>query len=386
MKTSDLDFALKLAQPCVTSIDLVPVMTHYCFDKDKVFAYDEVSGIIVGLETDLHCALRGESLLPLVALAGQEITLEANGDANVSVRSGKSMKAELPALAPESFIYEEPRANDKTTIRFSLTDEFIIGLGICSAAVSDNPHYKERTAVMFVTGKNPVLYAYDGTALVKYTLSKPIGSERRPVLIPKSICDQIIGIKEKVKAKSEGIQVALSRQHMQVTFKNAKEFADFPVSLVGNLLTALTPEQFEETLAAFESWVKKAAKRSVFELPKGFYRAVDRTMIFVGGETEPHCCLSLLGLGLTIEGRSGLGETRTTLKVKTEQEATAELDPKRLAKYREMTTHIAMTAGQVALYDASDPKDAQLTYLVACWSDTVKKEKAKAKDDNGISG
>ncbi len=67
---TSLAFALRLAQPC-TRYDGAEILVHFCFDGDRLFAYDAIAAIIVDFPTGLHCAVRGEPLLKLVELAGR---------------------------------------------------------------------------------------------------------------------------------------------------------------------------------------------------------------------------------------------------------------------------------------------------------------------------
>lgn len=356
MKTDKLLFALKLAQPCVVSIDLIPVLQHFCFDKERLFAYDEVSAIVVGLDTKLHCALRGDTLLQLVSLAGEEVSLQPHAD-KVVFESGSTV-VDLPLLPPEEFTFEDPQAEGKGTIIFKLTDQRLQALEACAAGVGVDPRFKAQTAVTLVLGKKPAMYAFDGTSLVKCTLDDALGPTTRQVLIPKSVCDQIKSIMSALEIGATDVTMAIGKEHMSVTFAHD----EWNVKLIGHLL------QEEADVAAYEKAIEEAAdKLTLLPMDTEFAKAVDKVAVVVSNEVEKVCALDASGGQLRVSGEGSLGKACTTLKAPSKLKTSAKVDPERLLRYRGELKHIAIDKDRIAMYDSKTPDSSFLSYVAACY-------------------
>lgn len=357
MKTSDLHFALKLAQPCIVGIDLIPVLQHFCFEPGRVFSYDEVSAIIVKLDSELHCALRASTLLPLLELAGEKVTLTEKG--GTVYFASDNTKAELPAMPPERFVFEEPRAQDKTTMRLAVTQELLDALELCGAGVGKDPRFAAQTSVVLVTGKTPLLYATDGTGLIRIALSKALGNEERTVLIPKSVCDQIAGVIKALEVTPEAVVINLSRDHLAVDF----EHDVWSVHLVGKLLSE------KVDLDEYEFALGEASKgRQLLPLAEGFAQAVAKVAIVMAGDVEKACNLEVKDGSFTVSGVGSLGSAKTVLKGNGGKGvASAAVDPEHLSRYAGRFTHVMVDKERVAMYDNKSPAKARLSYVIACF-------------------
>lgn len=323
-----------------------------------MFAYDEVSAIVVGLETGLHCALRADTLRSFVDLAGEEVTLEAEDNA-VIFTSGRT-RASLPSLPPEEFVFEEPRAANKTTMRFVATEEFLSALALCAAGVGKDPRFKAQTAVTLCTGKASAMYAFDGTSLVKAALPTPVGTEARQVLLPKSICDQIKGLMEALHCEPADVTVNLSKNHLSVEFA----VEDWEVYLVGKLLSeAINVEAYEQVVT------QATQGRKTLPVDLEFAKAVDKVSIVVANDVEKMCRLKVTADSLVVSGEGALGKASTEIDVSGGQKDEALVDPERLTRYRGLLTHIAVAKDRVAMYDTQKPEKATLTYVAACYSE-----------------
>lgn len=363
MKTSDLLFALKLAQPCVVGVDFIPVLQHFCFDKKQVFAFDEISAIVVSLKTDLHCGVRADTLLQLAALGAEDVTL-TQGEDKVEFVSG-STTATLPMLPPDEFAFKDPGV--PKGVSFNLTNDLFTALQICAAGVGKDPHHREQTGVLLVTGKAPALYARDETSLVRCTLSEAIGTERRAVLIPKSVCDQVKHLIGLLACAPEDVTVTLSKETIAVEFKHA----EWTARLVGTLLTD------EVNLKEYERTVNTAADGlALMKLDDEFVSAVEKVAVVLSNEINGECLLDLSDGNLEVHGEGTLGKATTILKARdglktsaalAKAKATTTVDPERLTRYRDRLSFLAFDAKHVAMYDNKEPDKAFLSYVSACY-------------------
>lgn len=340
MDTENLAKAIQLATPALVTSNYIPVLSHFCFTKDQMYAYDDVSAIIVGVETGLNCALRGAPLSQLVGLCGPRLKLQANGE-GVLLTSGRS-KFDLPMLGPKEFVYQEPD-EDWSSLELDLTPDLRAGLMICAEAVSRDPLlHKEWTAVSMTTGpEGTLLYAFDGIGLVRYASDVVGGKKTRTFMLPESVCTQVGELCSKLLADDEDkATLHIGKQHVQLTFESAKP----EVRLVGKLMPEKSPDH-EKLIAD----LKLAAK--AFPIPKGFHTAVAKVAVVVAGDSEPRCTVSVDGTHMTVQGSGTLGAAETTFELdKPVKKAVAALDPSRLARYADRLEKIAVDAGAVAMY------------------------------------
>ena len=296
METKDLEFALKLAQPCLLGVDFIPVLSHYCFDKGVFYAYDGVSAIIVTCETDLSCAVRGDTLLGLVSLAGEKLSLKQAKD-KVEVVSGNS-RAELPCLLPKDFLLQLPEQDQ--LCQFFLTEELVKGLALCSSGVGQDPRRPEFTGVTLQLGKEPIFYSSDNTSITKYTGTEAVGEKQITVILPKSICDQILATATVLEAKLNKVKITLTKEFVIAQFDDTIPV----VTIIGKLLT-VTPAKFEQIIASCKS------NKPKFEIPEGFDKAVAKVVLVTNKELQKDCVLETNGEKFLVRGEGSLGKAET---------------------------------------------------------------------------
>lgn len=348
METKDLEFALKLAQPCLLGVDFIPILSHYCFIDGLVYAYDDVSAIVVPCTTELECAVRGDMLLGLVGLAAAQITVEQAKD-KVVVVSGDS-RAELPCLPSKNFLFKFPEQEAHTT--FSLTEELMRGLALCAASVGKDPRRPEFTGVTLQLGKAAAMYASDNTSLTRYILTEGVGKKALTVILPKSVCDQILGTATALEAKPETVHVSLTPEFVLVEF--AGDGGDARATIVGKLLT-VKPADFEKAIEASES------THPEFSLPEEFDKAVAKVVLVIGKELEKTCLLQTEGSALWVRGQGSLGKAET--KFVTDQKklpsVTAVCSPEHITKMLADVTTVVVDEKAVRM------RGERLTYYVA---------------------
>jgi hypothetical protein len=134
MNTQELIAALTLAKPCLGSPDsLLPVLTHFCFFDDIVYAYNEVSAIVIALDTKLNCGLHGDTLLGILSAAGaEEVKVKTGKDDVADINVGNGW-VKVPAMKPETFVFEMPEEAPQCTV--PLSDDFCSGLEACLVSV-----------------------------------------------------------------------------------------------------------------------------------------------------------------------------------------------------------------------------------------------------------
>lgn len=339
MNTEELATAIQLCAPAVVTSNYIPVLSHFCFSKDSMYAYDDVSAIIVKLETDLNCALRAGPLSQLVGFCGAQVKFKPNGE-GVLMTSGRS-KFNLPMLGPKEFVYHEPE--EDWTLELDLTPDFRAGLAMCTQSVSKDPLlHKEWTAVAVRSGPSgTVLHAFDGIGLIRYSSDVKGAKKDRSFLLPQSVCTQIGTLCARLLENSEDkATLHVGKNYVQLTFKEAKP----EVRLVGKLL----PEKAPDHEGLIEG-LKLSSKP--FAIPKGFHAAVAKVAVVVAGETEPRCTIEVDGEQMIVRGEGQLGSSETVLDLaKPVKKASATLDPDRLSRYEDRLERMAVDSGSIAMH------------------------------------
>ncbi len=339
MNTADLAFALKLASPCIVSSNYIAVLSHYCFEGGlAVYAYDDVSAIIVGLETKLDCALRGDTLSRLVELCGKQVELKPDGD-KVLLSSGRT-KVELPSLESKEFLFKFPE--DDYAFEFELSAELLHGLAACVAGVSRDPLlHKEWTAVAVHIADATALYAFDGIGLLKVAVDEPTNKKARALMVPESVCKQLIDITSALGIKPADVTVKVGSEHLRVDFNRE----DGPeVCLIGKLLPEKIPDH-----AGMIGSMKLSGKP--FKIPKGFHTAVAKVAVVAGGEMEPQCTVAVDGAQMTVKGSGDFGQAETVLELERDaKKASATVDPARLIRYEDRLTKMSVEADGIAMF------------------------------------
>lgn len=346
METKDLESALKLAQPCLLGVDFIPILSHFCFDEGLIYAYDGVTATAVFCDTDLRGGVRGDMLLGVVGLAGPTIILTQEKD-KVVTTSGKS-KVELPCLQPSDFMFQFPDQPVKTD--FPLTENIVKGLALCAAGVGNDPRKPEFTGVTLNLGKDAVFYASDNTSITKYEAKEVVGKKQLVVIVPKSVCDQILAVGKILEADWTKVAVVIMEEFITVTFDQTTP----NVMIVGKLL-AVKPAQFEK---AIES---QATNKPKFKLPEAFANAVAKVSLVIAKEPQKDCMLTTNREEFTVSGTGGLGtaETKFDTDHMTLSKVSVICSPEHLTKVLADVTHLIVDENSVQMHGE------RLTYYVA---------------------
>jgi DNA polymerase III sliding clamp (beta) subunit (PCNA family) len=338
MNTADLAFALKLAAPCIVTSNYIKVLSHYCFTKDTVFAHDDVSAIIVNVRTGLNCALHGETLSRFIDLCGKQIEFTADGEGKVGLKSGRT-KAELPSLGPKEFYFKMPE--EKYSLDVAMSEELLGAFAICVAGVSKDPLlHKEWTAAALQLGAAPAMFAFDGTSLVRVGLAKSLGKKDRKLLIPESVCRQIVDTASALSMKDGGeVAMKIGSDHIRVDFGGA-------VHLIGKLLPEEAPD--------YETNIAQIKTSKAFAMPKGFHRAVGKVAVVTGNSMEPLCTIAVDGTRMIVSGSGDFGEAETNLKLEREAKpCSASVAPDRLLRYQDQLLEISVDPDGIAMHGDS---------------------------------
>lgn len=331
MKTADLENALKLCKSSLLSMDIVPVLSHFCFVDDYVYAYNDVSAVMVPLQTGINAALKGDTLLGIIPTLAGEVTLEPNeNNTKVHLKSGR-VKIDLAALPPKSFVFEPP--DEDVSLKLTLSDEVASGLQACLNTVGISALLREYTGICIEYNqkkKTVIIYSTDDTRLSVLTLKedfKVSSKERTSWLLPASPLKQILDMRESHK------------QDIELSFGETWMWANVKDILFFSKLMPETPPNYAdivESIAPPEAaWFKK---------PEGLHNSFLRAQVLTYKELRPAIELRTSGteVRIIVGKENARGAFDEPFRLKTEvPEVTLALDPDKLAEVAETVDSVA---------------------------------------------
>lgn len=334
MKTSDLSNALKLCKSSLTTLDIVPVLTHFCFIGDMVYAYNDVSAVVVPLETGVVAAIRGDTLLGVLSTLGAELEMTGNEDStSVNIKSGK-VNIDLSALGNDNFLFEPPE--EESEIDIVLDDHFLWGLSKCLSTVGLNALKREFTGVTLSLDKKGRLtvYSTDDVRLSRFSSSTVYQTgDDQEWLLPVSACRQIIEVWGAVKDKladDESLTLCLGTKWLWVAHET--------VTLYSKMMPESPPD--------YLGMVKQIAppKDSWFKMPSGLSESLRRAQILTAKELQPLIRFTTKAstLKVNVDKRTATGSFEEPFKLKAPvPELVLHLDPGKMHEVSEGMDDIA---------------------------------------------
>lgn len=304
MKTASLLAALGFAKPSLGSNDAVmPVLAHFCFMDDMLYAYNDITAVVVEEPTGLNCALHGETLIGILNVAGaEEIKVKMkDGAASLDVGNGW---VKVPALPEKDFIFVLPDEEPILTIPFG--DEIAAGIERCLMSVSPDALAPEFAGVTFNYGGNPgtlTLYSSDNKSATRYWPDKKLLS-RKPfsVVIPEVACSQML------KLRDEKSEIMLGEKVGTITAPTRS------ATLITKLLPAKA-DQFHKIFA------QHAEGKDYFKLPLELGREIAKASVLVGRESVKNCDLIFEKGKIVVSAGGVLGTMRTTIDIENKKVA-----------------------------------------------------------------
>jgi DNA polymerase III sliding clamp (beta) subunit (PCNA family) len=301
MKTEPLLQALNLARPALGSNDSMPVLSHFCFIGDAIFAFNDVLAIVVEYDSGLHCALHGDTLLGLLN-AGPgpdvEIKIDKSGIAKLKMAKGT---ADLPTLdvASSPFAYPE---EDKPLVTVPLTEAFLVALNMVLLSVGVDSVKPEFAGVTVDVQKSGItLYSTDNRSATRVTVGgKFLSRTGATAVLPAQACELLLKLAP--QAGKEGAQLALLGPAAVVTFGD--------VTLVTRAVSGDEAAKHYETVFA-----EHTTKGVLVDLPEDFNFAIHKACVVTQSDAVRECAILTDGDQLVIHAQGAVGKFREALKL-----------------------------------------------------------------------
>lgn len=348
MKLNELKTALKFAAPALSSNDFIPALSQFCFCGDMVYAWNDVTAIIVNLNSGLNCGLQGDTLLGIL-----DASPDMNEEVDISVKEDIALlkmakgNVKLPVKLPDEFVFEVP--DTEPQVKIPLDASFIEALQLCLLCVSDNALRLNLNGVTIVVAQGKAfLYASNGTIAGKYEGITAKGS--LTAIIPKFACEQIISLHKVLVDEKQKAFVEIGKTFLQVTFPNVM------------LISKLIAEKAVDFREVFDSVLDDLA---LYEIPTALTPELTKAHILQGKELEKKCTLSQ-DKSLRVDAVGTLGEVHSEMKLLRKQpERQTGFQPEQMLRVLPYVLKMGITENhRIVMQD----KEAKFTYIIAGYS------------------
>jgi len=301
-ETKSLTVYLNLLSPAMHSQNFVPVLTHFCFTKDLVYAYDDRTAIVCAHGSDFECAIPGRALLDLLDGASDGFTLEQKGAEAVLTDKGSIMR--LPTLSKSDFVFEVPK--DKPIASYALTEALVRALETAAANANREAIRPNLMGVTLVADTRRLLmYGTDNVTLTRVTAPAKRGGDVSAILARES-CDLIVKTWNDLREANVRATFSIGKHTALVEYE-AEEYP--PIALYAKLIQA-EPQDFERTL------VDHSKGAEYVDVNDELRKAVRRANVVNGDEIEKRCTLEPQDNFIDVSAKGPLGELKARVRCK----------------------------------------------------------------------
>jgi len=322
IKKDEFKRVLQALKPALATDNFIETTVCYCFNKNRVYAYDGVMVIQYPFKTGIEGGVEGDSLYKIVnSLSVKEV--EISGDSDIfQIKAGRS-QFKTGLLPKSKFILESDSfPPDKRTLSFSLTGSFFKGLEKCLVSINDGTPQnlsQGTTGITFIREKEGkyTMYSTDNVSISKYHFKAPDKvfkkAKRHSFTLSKKFCFQILSMKKDL----EKGKLVLSKNGDYAGVISPK----IPFPKEDFLMASKTV--FVEKEVPYEDVIKhNLGKGSAVQTPVSpiIVKALERASIILKNETAigPGVIFSLQGKVLKLRSSSVAGEIREKIILKEE--------------------------------------------------------------------
>lgn len=310
MERVELLDKLQMARPCLSAQDIVPILSHFCFNEEEIVAFNGTQAIIVDHETDLDCGLPGELLIKLLnSYSAGKIAVDQKGN-DIAIKAGKS-NAKLASLNNEDFLFEMPDLEDAK--EFSVNDDFLTGLSKTLLSVSKNSLQRSQFGVTLDSSKKgTAMYSTDNARVSRYNLKSSMGKKAFKVLLPEVFCQLLIDLSKSTGDAEPDLYIG--DDYVYAAFEG--------VYVYSKLLVEVEFLDFESVIEGL--WGGDVD--DLEEIPDALTTAIERTTLLTSKETDQVVHLDVEDGTLKISGNSGYGEVKENLEVEDIEDISCRMD------------------------------------------------------------
>lgn len=339
LSRSELLNALNMVKPALGKTVFVPVLGHFCFDGERVTAYDDSIAISVACEAPIEAAVPGDLFLRLLgSLTADDVTLTLK-EGTLHVACGKS-KLKVPTLPPAAFIFKEKGHGAGQACEVS--EDTLRAIERCLIATGVDPTHPAQMGLTLVREEEVndayyTLYSTDNVTMSRYELEDDLGlDEAVPaggIIMPTEFCRQLVAMSR-----------ALNKTPT-LTVHEAAVIARFggDALLFGKLIQAEKPLDFAGVFAKMVG-----GETDSYELPPAWDSTFTRACAVVNPQ-HPVTSMSCEDGVLLVESKSPLGEVKDELPLDADDVKEFLVDPAHVLRASKVCSHVAFRPRAVVM-------------------------------------
>lgn len=344
----DILTALKLCNPALSSGDFIPILTHFCFDEDRVFAYDDSTAVVVNKDYGVVGGVRGKVLLDLLSgIEGKEYSL-SSAEESLVFKAGV-IEASLPTLSKDDFLFSMPE--DLPSEEIMVSSDFFSRLEWAAGVSSVTAFLPQEKGVTFDVGGGSIC----------------LFSNENRTTISKSMCSTST-------KKRKRVRTVLSRPSCECLSKVLKQSGASQALLYVNESWAVVEMEVEEVLVQvichsvpvtdfveYESLIKKAEGDDSLcysDIPEDFFSLLATSVCVMGGSEDAQLKIKMEKKGKTkkqekwtllAEGIHGKAKSDVTFDAGCSALDEFYVDPYKLLKVKDVASKIKFSSEAICV-------------------------------------
>lgn len=293
MNRKSLLEALNVSKSCLAQHPMVPILSHFCFNKKEIISFNGTQALSIDYKSDLNCAIPGDLFFKLVSTFVTDSVEVEQQDKNILVSSGGHV-SKLATLPPTEFLFKMPSIEKLPSI--TINDDLIEGVKRCMMSVNDNPVIKNQYGITLdnkATGTT--LYSTDAIRLSRYSLKNSLSRTSFKILLPKLF--------------SALLTILGSSYSGKLYIGDDFIYADFgTVRLYSKIIKDINFLPFEETISQYLN-----DKTKFQPIPDGMFDILNRALIFLSQEIDQFVSMVVKGNEMSIHTQCSIGLMDETL-------------------------------------------------------------------------
>lgn len=184
---------LELVAPALSENDLIPALTHFWFQDDRVMAFNDHIAISTPLKTGLVGAIPGKLLLELLkASRAKDVEFKVDGD-NVLVKAAGS-RLNLGLLPSDAFVFDMPAPKSKALFPIE-TKAFLSAVSACMRSTTSDTSVPDYLGVTLIPDdKYTDIFSTNNYTLTHASVPSKSGLKER-VILSADFCRQLLALK-----------------------------------------------------------------------------------------------------------------------------------------------------------------------------------------------
>lgn len=320
MKRTELIDLFDRARPALASSNVVPMLTNYCFDGERLLACNGTLAISIDCKTDFAAAASGRLLAQLLdQSSGADVEMQVK-DAHLLVECGRTeMTFPMVAAADYTKVFDMPATGNGTELAIKRPASLRTALQALEFSLSDDTSRPETTAVRFVNDPDDDkwlnLYSFNNLTLSRadVELAKSIKLPKEGVLVPGEFCRQI---------------------SKYIADKFTLEFGDgyalFSVADITISSALINPPTRVDVGKILEDHFPASRAKETVPIPSRFLSVVQRSCVVIDTKLDGQLRMSV-GVkkgAADFFSRSVMAEVRDDMPLKDHPDAEIDLDPR----------------------------------------------------------